>query len=418
VPETNWAGNLTYSAQSVRRPTSTDELQTLVRATEHVHVVGSRHSFNAVADSTQLVSLAGLPQDIHVDSATRTATIPAGITYGALSQKLDAMGWAIPNMASLPHISVAGAVATGTHGSGDRNGGLASAVAGMELVSASGELVRSARGDSDFDGMVVNVGALGAVTRLTLDVEPTYAVRQTVFEGLRWRALLDNFDAITTSGYSVSLFTNWGEVVDQVWVKTRVDEDTLSADPSELFGARAARTELHPLPGMDPTNCTPQLGRAGAWWTRLTHFRVEHQPSTGNELHAEYMVPRAHAPAAIEVLRGMADRIQPLLMTSEIRTVAADGLWLSPMYERETVCLHFTWHLRQPEVEALLPGLEAALEPFEPRPHWGKLFAASADSLANRYRRRSDFLRLKARLDPQGKFSNDWFIRHVSGSAR
>jgi xylitol oxidase len=411
---TNWAGSITYSAHTLHAPSSVDQLQEIVRAAPKVRVLGSRHTFNAIADSAELITLSGLPQDIQIDRATRTASVPAGITYGALAQALDSAGLALHNLASLPHVSLAGAVATGTHGSGDRNANLSSAVAGFEMVTSTGECIRAIRGEPDFDGMVVNLAALGAVTRYTLDVQPTYDVRQTVYQDLDWQTLLDNFDAVTARGDSVSVFTSWGDTLEQVWVKTRVSADGPLDEPT-LFGAPAATVDLHPLPGMDPRNCTPQRGQPGAWWTRLTHFCVDFQPSTGDELQSEYMVPRALAVDAINAVRGLADRIRPLLYMSEIRTVAADTLWMSPMYGRDTVCLHFTWRRRQLEVEAVLADLELALQRFEARPHWGKLFLADSARLGPLYPRRADFLRLVERLDPRGAFGNDWFAKHVRG---
>jgi alditol oxidase len=411
---TNWAGNVEYSARGVHRPASLEQLQEIVRGATRVHVVGSRHAFNTIADATELISLAHLDQQIHIDRSARTVWVPAAITYGALARQLDAAGFALHNLASLPHVSVAGAIATGTHGSGDRNGNLATAVAGLELITCDGELIRVPRGDADFDGMVVNLGALGAVTRLALEVEPTYDIRQTVFEHLSWTALLENFDEVTSSGYSVSMFTTWGDLIEQVWVKGRANGSPWPAT-GDLFGARAATVELHPASGMDPSSCTPQLGSSGAWWQRLTHFRLEFTPSVGNELQSEYMVARQDAVAAIDAIRGLSHRIRPLLIVGEIRTVAADTLWLSPEYARETVCLHFTWRPDQPAVEAVLVELESVLSQFDARPHWGKLFAARAEAIAALYPRLPDFLELKARLDPRNAFTNAWFTDRVSG---
>jgi alditol oxidase len=337
------------------------------------------------------------------------------MTYGAVSAALDAAGLALHNLASLPHVSVGGAVATAAHGSGEANGNLATAVRGLELVTSDGQLLCAAQADADFEGMVVSLGALGAVTRLTLAVEPTYQVAQTVFEDLAWPSLLANFDAVTSSAYSVSLFTTWADTVEQVWVKSRLTPKTDLSAPADLFGARPATTDVHPAAGMDPIACTPQRGQPGAWWTRLTHFRLEHQPSVGDELQSEYMVARSDALPAIEAVRGLADRIRPLLITSEIRTVRGDELWLSPEYQRDSVCLHFTWHRRQPEVEALLVDLERTLARFQARPHWGKLFVSSAEALGPLYPRLPEFIALKHQLDPRGAFTNPWFTRHVSG---
>jgi xylitol oxidase len=335
--------------------------------------------------------------------------------YGELAGRLRAEGLALANLASLPHISVGGAVATATHGSGDANGNLATAVAGLELVGGTGELLTAARGDPGFDGLVVGLGALGVVTRLTLDVEPGYQVRQRAFEGLPWAALFDHFDEVTSAGYSVSLFTSWEEeTVDQVWVKTRVTGAPEEVR-GELFGAVPATQDRHPILGLDPVNCTRQLGVPGPWADRLPHFRMGFTPSSGEELQSEYHLPRAQAVAALQTLRGLAGVIRPVLQVSELRTVAADGLWMSPQYGRDTLSVHFTWHKDWPAVRAVLAEVEAALAPFGARPHWGKLFLAGAADVAPRYERLGDFTALAGRLDPRGVFVNDWLRRHLLG---
>ena len=320
--------------------------------------------------------------------------------------------WALHNLASLPHISVAGAVATATHGSGNTNGNLATAVAGLELVTSGGEIIEASRGEPDFDGLVVGLGALGAVVRITLDVEPAYEVRQRVFEGLSWEALFEHFDEITSCGYSVSVFTRWGETIDQVWVKSRVTDEPEQVE-GDLFGAIAAEVDRHPIIELDATNCTPQLGRPGLWSDRLPHFRMGFTPSSGEELQSEYLFPRRYAVEAMEAVRALADRIQPILQVSEIREVASDGLWMSMNYGEDTVGIHFTWKPERDAVEDVLVQLEAALVPFEARPHWGKLFDADAAAIAPLYERMPDFISLVERLDPRGAFSNSWLRAHV-----
>jgi alditol oxidase len=409
---TNWAGTHVYTAAALHRPRSLEELRATVAGAPRIRVLGSRHSFSAIADSAELVALDGLPGDVVVDREAGTVTCGAAMTYGELAAALAAEGLALHNLASLPHISVAGAVATATHGSGDANGNLATAVRGIELVTSTGDVVTAARGDEDFDGMVVGLGALGAVTRVTLDLEPAYEVRQRVFEALSWDALHEHFDAITATGYSVSVFTRWGDVVDQVWVKSRVD-DRPERERAELFGAVAATVDRHPILGLDPVNCSPQLGVPGAWSDRLPHFRMGFTPSIGEEIQSEYQVPRAHAAAAIRAVHGLADALRPVLQVSEIRTIAPDGLWMSPQYRQSTVGLHFTW-TREPEAVArVLVDLEAALAPFQARPHWGKVFLADAAAVAPLYERLGDFAALAERLDPRGAFRNAWLATHV-----
>jgi xylitol oxidase len=399
--ERNWAGNHAYAARALHRPASLEELQELVARSPRIRVLGTRHSFNAIADSDELVSLERLPAEVTADPAAGTVSVPGGMSYGALAPQLGRRGLALANLASLPHISVAGAVATATHGSGDGTGNLATAVRALELVTGDGELRRVGRGDANFEGHVVALGALGAV-RLELAAEPAYEIRQEVFEGLGWDAFVAHLDEVFASAYAVSAFTRWGEAVDQVWRKQR------AGDPprAELFGARAATQERHPILGNDPVHATPQLGRAGPWAQRLPHFRLEFTPSNGEELQSEYHVPRRHAVAAIEALRAVAPRFREPVLVSELRTVAADDLWLSPQHAGPTLGIHFTWAPEPARVDAAMEVVEAALAPFEPRPHWGKLFRTGREELATRYERLRDFRELAARLDPRGAFRN------------
>lgn len=400
---TNWAGNISYAAERLVAPRTLEELAEIVVSEPKVRVLGSRHSFNRIADTPGvLVSLAALDETPQLDTDRATVRVPGGLRYGDLAPWLHERGWALRNLASLPHISVAGAVATGTHGSGERIGSLATQVAALELLTADGEVVRMARGDEDFDGAVVSLGALGIVTALELDVVPTYDIAQTVYEGVRWDAALAAFDELQRSGDSVSLFTTWRSVddIDQVWVKTRGAAPGLRA-----IGGAPADGPRHPLPGIDPAPCTVQGGVPGPWYDRLPHFRLAFTPSAGEELQSEYLAPRADAPAAIAALRALAPRIAPLLQVCEVRTIAADRLWLSPAYEADSLALHFTWLLDEAGVTALLPELEAAL-PRTARPHWGKVFTMPSAEIAARYPRWVDFSGLRDRLDPQRRFGN------------
>ena len=412
MAEVNWAGSYEYRAARLHRPATLEQVREIVAGAPRVRVLGSRHSFSDIADSAELISLDALPANPSVDRAAGTVTVGASIRYGELAAVLESEGLALRNLASLPHISVAGAVATATHGSGDANGNLATAVAGLELVTSGGELVTASRGDPDFDGLVVGLGALGAVTRITLDVEPAYEVRQRVFERLGWDSLYTHLDELTASGYSVSIFTSLGDAIDQVWVKTRVT-DGPEQPRRDLWGAAAATVDRHPIPGLDPVSCTPQLGRPGPWSDRLPHFRLGHTPSSGDEIQSEYLLPRRHAVAGIEAVRALAGTIRPLLQVCEIRTIAADRLWMSPQYGQDTIGIHFTWKRDQAAVERVLAAVEAALAPYAARPHWGKLFLARAAAIAPHYERLPDFTRLVERLDPRGAFRNDWLRARV-----
>ena len=395
----NWAGNVTFSASTVAYPTGIDELSGLVAGASRVHAVGSRHSFSTVADTTgTLVSLDRMPPDIDIDTAGRRVRVAAAVRYGALADRLNAVDLAVPNMASLPHISVAGAIATGTHGSGDANQSLSASVSGLELVLASGDVVSVSRGDEGFDGAIVSLGALGVVSSVTLDLVPAFTVRQWVYDDLPAAALSSD---IFASAYSVSVFTSWRDpsVFDQVWVKA---VDGWEVAPSSWRGAQLASGPRHPVPGMPAEFTTEQGGVPGPWHARLPHFRAEFTPSAGEEVQTEYLVPRSALIPAVHALAPLASRIAPLLMISEVRSVAADSLWLSMAYERDTIGLHFTWR-PSPEIYELLSLIEDALAPFEPRAHWGKVFTPS---MSFPYPRFGDFVSLASAYDPAGKFRN------------
>ncbi|PZQ91679.1 MAG: FAD-binding protein [Leifsonia xyli] len=414
----NWAGNIDFAGE-LATPASVDAVRERVAdaAPGSLRPLGTRHSFSPIADTSgTLLSSAAFADPARIRLAPDRASVsaPGGIRYGELARALEAEGLALANLASLPHISVAGAVATGTHGSGVRNGSLAAAVRGIEFVDGTGTLVTSRRGEPHFDGSVVALGALGFTTRLELDIEPSYRVAQTVYRCLPLDAALDSFEQITALGYSVSLFTTWADpdVIDQLWLKRRVDRDAPA--PDAVLGAAASATPMHPIAGVDPVHCTPQLGEPGPWLDRLPHFKLEFTPSNGAELQTEYLLPRDTAVAALREVRSLADDIRPLLQVTEIREIAADTLWLSGAYETDAVGIHFTWRPEQSAVDALLPRLEERLLPLGARPHWGKRFHADAAALAPLYPRLDDFRALVARHDPRGVFLND-FLRAKLG---
>lgn len=411
---TNWAGNLTYGASRVHSPSTAQELQDLVAQADRIRALGSRHSFNDVADTTgELVSLAGLPPLVEVDRDSRTVTVGAGMRYGDLAEKLHRKGWALHNLGSLPHISVAGAVATATHGSGDRNGNLATAVAAVQLVGGDGELVTLRRGEPDFDGAVVALGALGVAVSVTLDVVPAFDVRQFVYDDLPMDTVGERFDELFATAYSVSVFTTWAAPAALGWVKHQVtDGDDWTPEP-DWMGARLADGPRHPVPGMPTVNCTEQLGVPGPWYDRLPHFRLQFTPSSGEELQSEYLVPRAHAVEAFAAIAKLGDLIAPVLQISEIRTVAADDLWLSSSYGRDVAGFHFTWKKDPDAVRPVMAEIERALAPYDVRPHWGKLFTVDPAAVRAQYPRLADFQRLRADYDPDATFGNAFLDRYV-----
>jgi alditol oxidase len=420
----NWAGNITFAAPEFRCPGSLSELRAVVGRGRQVRVLGTGHSFNDMADSpgTQ-ISLADLPAEMEFDSAAALVRVSAGLSYATLAARLDRHGFALRNLASLPHISVAGATATGTHGSGVANQNLSAAVAGLELVTADGDVTELSRSDASFPGAIVHVGALGVVTRLILEVVPTFEVSQRVYEELPLEVLDDHFAEIMASGYSVSLFTDWrAPRLTQLWIKSLVEANphaiaTTSVTPAPpiadepWFTATPAPAARNPVPGVAADSCTEQLGVPGPWFQRLPHFRPDFTPSAGDELQSEWLLPAEHAVPALHALRQIADRIAAAVRVCEVRRVAADDLWLSMAYRQDSVAFHFTW---TPDTAAVLPvvtDIERQLAPFGPRPHWGKIFTTPAAELYDRYERLPDFLELARHYDPAGKFRNAYTAR-------
>jgi xylitol oxidase len=390
-----------------------------VKEHKNLKVLGTRHCFNDIANtSREFISVKSQDRVIAVDPKTRTVTVEAGITYGQLSPYLHEKGFALHNLASLPHISVAGACSTATHGSGDQNGNLATAVSALELVTANGE-VRGLTRDKDgetFNGAVVGLGAVGVITKLTLNVQPTFMMQQYVYEDLPLQQLIQHFDAIEGSGYSVSLFTDWQKPrFNELWIKTRTDQEHKFEAAPVFFEAKLATRNLHPIAALSAENCTEQMGVPGPWYERLPHFRMGFTPSAGKELQSEYFIPRQNAIDAIFAVQKLHEMISPHLLITEIRTIAADSLWMSPCYKQPCVTIHFTWKQDWPAVKKLLPVIERELDAFQARPHWGKLFTMSRPELQRRYEKLEQFVVLCKELDPQGKFRNDFLNRNIFG---
>jgi len=415
APRENWAGNLTYSTANLLTPASIDEARQAVKSTPRLRALGTRHSFNRIADSTAAqISLKALDH-IDIDARAHTVTVGAGVTYGKLAPVIDAAGYALHNLASLPHISVAGAISTATHGSGIHNGNLATAVDGLEIITANGDLLTLTRSQGDrFLGAVVGLGALGVTTRVTLNLLPTFKVAQSVYQGLSFNHLEHHFDEIFSAGYSVSLFTDWqNHQATQVWIKRQLAPGDKNLWQPDFFGAKLATQKLHPLAGHDAESCTEQQGIPGPWYERLPHFKMNFTPSSGRELQTEYLIPREHGYQAVLAVEKLRDKITPHLFVTELRTIAADQLWMSTAYRQPSLAIHFTWKPEWPEVSQVLPLIEQQLAPFNPRPHWGKLFTLPSAKIQMQYPRLTDFEALVKDLDPTAKFRNDFLAKNL-----
>jgi xylitol oxidase len=399
----NWAGSYDYTASEIAAAGTVDDVRRIVARGGRVRALGTRHSFTDLPDTAGvLIDTARLAGAVSIDRDAGTATVAGGTRYGVLAAALDAEGLALHNLGSLPHISVAGATATGTHGSGDGNGVLSTAVRALRYVGADAELHEVRRGDPDFDALVVGLGAYGVVVEVELDVQSAYRARQDVYVGLSWDALLADVEAVTSAAYSVSVFTTWeAEGAGFVWAKTRLDADDEAPADAVLDATRSP--EAAPLGSGD--NIT-ELGTPGPWQLRLPHFRLDREPSFGAEIQSEYFVAREDAASALSAVRELAPLIRPHLAVSELRTAARDGLWLSPAHERDVLAIHFTWLQHPVEVAGILPLIESALAPFAARPHWGKAHAFDATGIARVHPRIADARAVFERLDPEGRFSN------------
>ena len=417
----NWAGNLEYGTENMYTASSVEQARDFVGKQAKLKVLGTRHCFNKIADSTtEFLSLKPADELLSVNAAERTVTVDGSMTYGHLCPLLHEQGFALHNLASLPHISIAGSSSTATHGSGDRNGNLATAVSALELITAGGDTIQLSRqkDGEKFLGAVVGLGALGVITKVTLDIQPAYMMRQYVYLNMPLDQVKDHFEAIESSAYSVSLFTDWrNKNVNELWIKSRVEEGQAFAPAPEFFGAKGATRNFHPIAALSAENCTEQMGVPGPWYERLPHFRMGFTPSAGKELQSEYFVPRHHAVEAILAVERLHEQVSPHLLITEIRTIAADNLWMSPCYQQPCVTIHFTWKQDWPAVRKLLPVIENELAPFKARPHWGKLFTISPAELKSIYKKMPEFIELCKTYDPNGKFRNEFLSTNIFSSS-
>jgi xylitol oxidase len=255
--------------------------------------------------------------------------------------------------------------------------------------------------------MATHLGGLGVITELKLDLMPRFEVVQHVFQYLPLENLMQNFREVMSGGYSVSLFTDYqSDTVNQVWVKSKVEDDFETI--GDYYGAQPATKNLHPIVMLSAENCTDQMGVPGPWYDRLPHFKMNFTPSSGKELQSEFFVPIESAPEAYEFISSLKEQLAPVLMISEIRSIAADEQWMSPFYQQQSVAFHFTWEQDREGVEALLPLIQNGLEQFEVRPHWGKVFTIAPERIRSLYPNLEKFKSVLEKYDPNGKFRNEF----------
>lgn len=406
---TTWSGNHRYRAPEVLLPADADELAEVVASADLLRVQATRHTFNDIADSEgALVSLERMPPRIAIDGDR--VRVEGLVTFAELAPVLEAEGRALHNLGSLPHISVTGATATGTHGSGVTNGNLSSALTAVEIMDADGTTHRIDHDDPRFPAAALSLGALGVITAVELRTEPTYAVTQQAYTGVAWDDIAADPVAVLGGARSVSIFTTWGDPAhDLVWAKS----DTGTTDWVEELGGRPVGDDIHLGRIRTVDNTTPR-GSSGPWHTRLPHFRADALPSDGDEIQSEYFVPLAHAAESLAAVRAVAPSFDAQLLVTELRTVAADELWLSPAYRRDVLAIHFTWRNDTDGVLSVLPHIEAALAPFDARPHWGKAFTMPGDRVRATLPRAQEFMDVVRQADPRGVFRNT-YLRGVLG---
>ena len=399
----NWSKNVDFNDRAFLQPESLAELQELVRSNQKIRARGTAHCFNEIANtSSYAINLAKMLRVIEVNAETKSVKVSSGLTYGELAPALHNQGWALSNLASLPHISIAGSISTGTHGSGIKNQNLANQVLSLDIVTAEGELRHIDRANPAFNALVAGLGLGGIVYQYELKIEPTFEIRQVIYPEIPLDVLQRNFDQIMGIAYSVSYFTDWSSSqVGNLWCKFRDGE----VIPESVGGSAKADKKYHPIPSVDPVACTDQLGESGDWHQRLSHFKLEFTPSVGEEIQTEFFVNRKDAAAAIEAVSNLGEEITPLLWITELRTIAADDLWLSGAYQRDTLAIHFTWK-KDLAIYPVIEKVEAALRPYNYRPHWGKVFTAGGKYLSSVYPKMSEFKALVEALDPTSKFEN------------
>ncbi len=417
VAKTNWAGNVEYSTEVLHKPKTLVEMQEIISKSARIRPTGSGHSFNRIADSNYaLISAENFEKNFEIDTDKSLVRVPAGVSYGLLSQYLESLGYALENMGSLPQISVVGATSTGTHGSGITNLCLSGSIRTVEMITASGDLYNSA--NSDLPAMSLALGSLGFIHHVQLAVQPSFQVAQTIYLNLPINRMLSNVDEILSSAYSVSIFTTWNDsMAEQIWIKSRIGHDEIPTQ-DEWFGARKASRKVHPSNEPEIDGATEQLGVPGSWNKRLPHFKMEFNPSFGEELQSEFFVPLKHAKEAIAAVYEIRQEFNSLLFVGEIRTIEADNLWLSPFFDRRTLAFHFTWKPMEDEVRKMLPTLENVLASFSVRPHWGKIFTDDFFSFKDIYPKFESFEKLRAEFDPKGKFLNNLMTKWGFGRLR
>lgn len=427
----NWAGNVTATPARIVEPRSVEDVVEAVKEGagrgERVRVVGAGHSFTPlVATDGTLLRLTHLSGVLEVDRERRRVRVAAGTPLHVLNPLLDALGLALPNLGDIDRQGVAGAVATGTHGTGVRHQGIAAAVTGLTLVLADGSVV-AVDDDHDpelFRAATVGLGAFGVVVEVELQCVPAFRLRALETPG-RLGEVLDGYETMVAEHDHVDV--HWFPHTDRVLLKRnsrvddddpgrpqprwreRLDDDLLSNKLYEVLNrAAAARPSI--VPRLNQVSARV----LGAKEYTDTSWRVFCTARDVRFRESEYAVPRASLPAVLGELRAWIDGHDVALpIPVEVRSTGADDVWLSTAYERENAYVAVHQYHRMDD-GGVFAAFEAIVREHDGRPHWGKLHTLGADDLGRLYPRFGDVQRVRDRVDPERLFANA-HLTHVLG---
>lgn len=426
TPWTNWARTASATPHRVERPNSLDELVEVVAGASAVRPRGSGHSFSdiAVAPHTAL----DLDAWTGITEVSGTlVTVRAGTTLRQLNAALDTLGLALANLGDIDAQTVAGAISTGTHGTGARLGGLATQVVALDLVLADGTVARcSAEERPDlFQAARVGLGALGVIATATLRCVPAFTLhaRETP---ARLDAVLEEFDHLTATEDHVEF--HWFPHADRVILKrnNRVDEPPAPLSPLRRFYEyevveNGAFGLVCRLARALPAATAPLNRLCGALVSERVYRDVSHRvfttPRRVRFVETEYAVPRAALHDVLGELRRAVARLDHgVIVPVEVRVAAGDDIWLSTAHGRDTAYVAVHQYLGMP-YRQYFDTFERIANAVGGRPHWGKVHSLTAETLRERYPRFDDFRRVRARVDPTGKFGNAHLDRVLGQNA-
>ncbi|MGW6495429.1 D-arabinono-1,4-lactone oxidase [Nonomuraea angiospora] len=418
----NWARNQSGTPAEVRTPASVEDVVRAVRdaaaSGRRVRMVGTGHSFTGVALTDGVMLRPGALTGIRSWGEDRV-TVLAGTPLRVLNELLDERGLALANMGDITEQTVAGAIQTGTHGTGRDSGGLADQVAELELVLADGSVTTAGPGEDLFDAARVGLGALGVLTAVTLRVEPAFLLHNRRRK-LALSEMLDSLDELTSANEHLDFF--WLPHTDACLVKTNNRSPGPARPPGALrhwldnvflentvFGAACA-LGAH-FPGLIPRINAVSAAALGDSESVDTSYKIFTARRDVRFLEMEYAVPRERLGQALRETRDLIDRMDwKITFPVEVRVTPPSDAWLSTAYGRSSA--YIACHIYRPTPNpAYFEGVEEIMTRLDGRPHWGKLHTRDASYLNKVYPRFADFTALRDRLDPGRLFGNDYLDR-------